>query len=150
MAAYCHVLDGRLRIKLIGVKGSPDAAQEVERRVRSIAGVERSTANALTSNLPVLYDSARTQAPELVGEREEPIGVEEIGVVADDDALTLPVHPDLPDSRPVSKQFLDRPCDVFDALGRIDPDAGSAPDRVDDTKADGFFRVQHRTVLRYD
>src|SRR5439155_1601374 len=86
----------------------------------------------------------------LVGEREEPIGVEEIGVVADDDALTLPVHPDLPDSRPVSKQFLDRPCDVFDALGRIDPDAGSAPDRVGDTKADGFFRVQHRTVLRYD
>src|SRR5439155_25152035 len=86
----------------------------------------------------------------LVGKGQEPIGVEEIGVVAEDDTLAIPVHPDLPDSRPVSKEFLDRPRDVFEALGGIDPDAGSAPDRVDDTKADGFFRVRHRTVLRYD
>ena len=66
MAAYFHMLDGRLRIKLIGVKGSPDAAQQVERRVRSIPGVERATANALTGNLLILYDTARMQASDLV------------------------------------------------------------------------------------
>jgi len=65
MAVCFHTLEGRLRIKLPDVKGSPHAAREVARRMRSIPGVERASANPLTGNLLVLYDSERTHAPEL-------------------------------------------------------------------------------------
>jgi len=65
MAACFHNLEGRLRIKLPDIKGSTQGAREVARRMRSIPGVERATANPLTGSLLVLYDSARTHAPEL-------------------------------------------------------------------------------------
>ena len=71
MAAYFHVLDGRLRIKLIGVKGSPDAAQYAEQRTRDLPGVEQATANPVTGNLLVLYDVARTGPSEILAALHE-------------------------------------------------------------------------------
>jgi len=66
MSGYFHTLEGRLRIKLSDVKGSPLAARDVARRMRDMRGVERATANPLTGNLLVVYDSAWTHAPELL------------------------------------------------------------------------------------
>lgn len=54
--AYLHVLDGRARIKVREVKGSPDEACALERRLAGLHGVSRATANPLTGNVLVLYD----------------------------------------------------------------------------------------------
>ena len=66
MAAYFHVLEGRLRIRLKGVKRSPEAAAHVERRTHALPGVEQATANPDTGNLLVLYDAERTDPSEIV------------------------------------------------------------------------------------
>ena len=54
---YVHVLDGRLRIKVAEVKGSPRMARAVEEQLRSHAGVTEVTANPTTGNVLVLYES---------------------------------------------------------------------------------------------
>ena len=55
---YVHVLDGRLRIKVAEVKGSPTTAALVERALASRPGVTEVTANPTTGNVLVLYESA--------------------------------------------------------------------------------------------
>jgi len=64
MSAYLHMLDGRLRIKVAEVKGSPAMATLVETELKELQGITRVSANPLTGNVLVLYD------PELVGVRE--------------------------------------------------------------------------------
>ena len=59
--AYLHALEGRLRVKLEGVKGSPVRAAEVERELQALEGVEQVTANPKTGNALILYDSSRIQ-----------------------------------------------------------------------------------------
>ena len=55
-APYIHALDGRLRIKLATVKGSPTKAAEIEGRLRSHPGIMHVSANSLTGNVLILYD----------------------------------------------------------------------------------------------
>jgi len=57
-STYVHTLEGRLRIKAAGVKGSPSGAGRVEARLREIAGVLNVAANPMTGNVLVLYDPA--------------------------------------------------------------------------------------------
>jgi copper chaperone CopZ len=56
IASYSHVTPGRLRIKIPKVKGSPDTAQQVERDLRNVKGVNSVTANPLTGNALILFD----------------------------------------------------------------------------------------------
>ena len=56
IASYRHVSPGRLRIKIPKVKGSPDTAQQVERGLRNVKGVNSVTANPLTGNALILFD----------------------------------------------------------------------------------------------
>jgi hypothetical protein len=55
-APYIHALDGRLRIKLATVKGSPTKAVEIEGRLRSHPGIMHVNANPITGNVLILYD----------------------------------------------------------------------------------------------
>src|SRR3989442_5858244 len=64
MSAYLHMLDGRLRIKVAEVKGSPAMATLVETELKELQGITRVSANPLTGNVLVLYD------PDVVGVRE--------------------------------------------------------------------------------
>ena len=64
VSAYLHMLDGRLRVKVAEVKGSPAVATLVETELKEIPGITRVSANPLTGNVLVLYD------PDLVGVRE--------------------------------------------------------------------------------
>jgi copper chaperone CopZ len=57
-APYLHVLDGRLRIKLPQVKGSPQRALAVEQLLLGLDGVTDVTANPTTGNVLVLFTSA--------------------------------------------------------------------------------------------
>ena len=61
---YIHALNGRLRIKVAEVKGSPVKALEVERRLRTVDGVSHVTANPTTGNVLVLY------APERIAQHD--------------------------------------------------------------------------------
>jgi hypothetical protein len=56
-APYIHALDGRLRIKLATVKGSPARAVEIEGRLRSHPGIMHVSANPVTGNVLILYDN---------------------------------------------------------------------------------------------
>ena len=58
-AEYLHALEGRLRIKVPGVKGSASMAADVEELLASIDGIDTAEANPRTGNVLVLYDSDR-------------------------------------------------------------------------------------------
>src|SRR5207249_3481760 len=66
MVPYLHALDGRLRIKLVDVKGRAARAREVEERLRGLPGVELVTANPVTGNVLVLYDARRNGTDALI------------------------------------------------------------------------------------
>jgi cation transport ATPase len=57
--AYLHALDGRLRIKITAVKGSTQQAQEIEQQFQACEGITEVTANPVTGNVLILYDSQR-------------------------------------------------------------------------------------------
>jgi hypothetical protein len=54
---YLHTLDGRMRIKIAPVKGSPAKAAEVSRFLMHSTGIYEVTANSVTGNVLILYNS---------------------------------------------------------------------------------------------
>ena len=56
---YIHALEGRLRIKVPEIKGSPVRAGELEKRVRWQPGIDYIKANPTTGNVLVYYDSEK-------------------------------------------------------------------------------------------
>lgn len=73
-SAYLHALDGRIRIKLAGVKGSPATASLVEERLGRSGGVVDVKANPITGNVLIIYDPARVKQATLM-EELRPFGV---------------------------------------------------------------------------
>lgn len=63
---YFHALEGRLRIKVPGVKGSPRMASDVEELLAALSGIDAVEANPRTGNVLVLYDSGRLTQGEIV------------------------------------------------------------------------------------
>ena len=65
--SYVHMLEGRLRIKVSEIKGSPDKAIEIESTIRELKGVSEVKANHLTGNVLVLFDSEETNHFHIIG-----------------------------------------------------------------------------------
>lgn len=65
-SAYVHALDGRLRIKLAEVKGSPVKALEIETRLQKSNGIHHVKANPTTGNVLILYDPHRIGQQEIL------------------------------------------------------------------------------------
>jgi len=63
---YIHSLDGRLRIRLATVKGSPTRAVEIEGRLRCYSGILTVKANPITGNVLILYDHQKLAQHELL------------------------------------------------------------------------------------
>jgi copper chaperone CopZ len=63
---YVHVLNGRLRIKVPEVKGSTRVANVVTEAVSALPGIADVTANHLTGNVLVLYNSAVCSPDQIV------------------------------------------------------------------------------------
>jgi hypothetical protein len=55
MTDYLHALDGRMRIKITEVKGSPTTAGELTRYLLSSHGIDEVNANPITGNVLILY-----------------------------------------------------------------------------------------------
>jgi Ca2+-transporting ATPase len=64
--AYLHALDGRLRVKIAVVKGSAQQAQEIEQRFQACEGITQVTANPVTGNVLILYDSQQIKQEEVL------------------------------------------------------------------------------------
>ena len=67
LSTYIHALDGRLRIKVIGLKGAPERAMEIEGGLRAIDGVEHVKANPTTGNILIRYRPDRIGQDEVIG-----------------------------------------------------------------------------------
>ena len=65
---YLHVLDGRIRIKIPQVKGTPFLAHELEQTLRNIAGVTHVKANPMTGNILILFDSNMISSTKILEE----------------------------------------------------------------------------------
>ena len=55
-ASYVHALNGRLRIKIPELKGSPLRAQEIENQFNLMTGMQQVSANPVTGSLLFIYD----------------------------------------------------------------------------------------------
>jgi len=79
-STYVHALEGRLRIKLSGIKRAARKAREVERHLRQLTGVEYVSANPTTGNVLILYHPRVIEQRELIsflmqlGYLSQPIG----------------------------------------------------------------------------
>jgi copper chaperone CopZ len=69
--AYLHALEGRLRIKVQEVKGSPALALAVEGQLLALDGIQSVTANPKTGNVLVLYDGTSITQPVIVNALRE-------------------------------------------------------------------------------
>ncbi len=70
-AVYFHGIEGRMRIHIAGVKGSPAKASEIMDRIGRRLGINSVNANPVTGNVLITYDSKRTsQWDVLAGLRE--------------------------------------------------------------------------------
>jgi hypothetical protein len=56
VSPYIHALNGRLRIKVVKVKGSVQKAREVEEQIRALEGVRSVQANPTTGNILIRYN----------------------------------------------------------------------------------------------
>lgn len=65
--SYVHMLEGRLRVKVSEIKGSPEKAVEVESAVSQLKGVSHVKANERTGNLLVLFDPVVTNHYHIIG-----------------------------------------------------------------------------------
>jgi copper chaperone CopZ len=66
MSSYLHVMNGRLRVKILETKRSASKALHVEQVIRALPGVQRVTANPITGNVLVLFDAAALTHAEIL------------------------------------------------------------------------------------
>jgi hypothetical protein len=63
---YVHMAQGRLRIKITGLKRSPETSVAIESNLGSLGGVTQVTANPLTGNLLVLFEPEDTSHEQII------------------------------------------------------------------------------------
>jgi cation transport ATPase len=68
---YVHTAEGRLRIKITGLKRSPERASGIESNLRSLEGVNHVNANPLTGNLLVLFEPEATNHDQIINHLKE-------------------------------------------------------------------------------
>jgi hypothetical protein len=63
---YLHALEGRLRIKIPELKGSPEKSQEIKHHLSNCAGINYVQANPTTGNALILYNSREISQNEII------------------------------------------------------------------------------------
>jgi copper chaperone CopZ len=80
VSTYMHTLNGRLRIKVTEVKGTPQRALEIEAGLRAIDGVDHIKANPITGNILILY------RPERIGQHQVLSALRRLGCLQEHDS----------------------------------------------------------------
>lgn len=68
---YIHALEGRLRIKVPEIKGSPVRAGELEKRVSWQPGIDYIKANPTTGNVLIYYNSQKIEQESILKVMQE-------------------------------------------------------------------------------
>ena len=68
---YMHALEGRIRVKVPEIKGSPAKAGELERQVQWQSGIHSIKANPTTGNVLIYYDSQKTEQEKILNTMQE-------------------------------------------------------------------------------
>jgi hypothetical protein len=71
---YLHALDGRIRIKIPELKGSPEKSQEIKQHLSTCAGINYVQANPTTGNALILYNSMEISQNEIIALLKEGLG----------------------------------------------------------------------------
>ena len=64
---YYHCLNGRLRIRVPGLKGCPEMALDIERKMASVKGVIKMDTSLVTGSILIYFDPAITSADFIIG-----------------------------------------------------------------------------------
>lgn len=78
---YLHMLEGRIRIKIPELKGSPEKSQEIQRHLSATPGVHSVQANPITGNALILYNSREIPPHDLIVILKEELGCFQPAVV---------------------------------------------------------------------
>lgn len=73
-AHVVHAIDGRLRIRLDGIKSDPLRAERHCDAIRSIPGVETANANPIIGSITITYDCSQVSRRDLYGDLERIVG----------------------------------------------------------------------------
>jgi hypothetical protein len=65
-SSYFHSLHGRMRIKIVKVKGAPDKAGELKNRLLRLNGIKYLKVNPTTGNVLILYDHNRIGEADII------------------------------------------------------------------------------------
>lgn len=68
---YLHALEGRLRIKVPGIKGSSVKAEELEKQVAWQPGIDYVKANPTTGNVLIYYDVQKIEQESILRTLQE-------------------------------------------------------------------------------
>lgn len=63
---YFHLLDGRMRIKINEIKGSPARACEIENTLHEMYGIRNIKANPITGNVLIFYDHNKIKSKDVI------------------------------------------------------------------------------------
>lgn len=88
---YIHALEGRLRIKVPEIKGSPVKAGELEQQVSWQPGIDYIKANPTTGNVLIYYDAQKIEQESILRTLQESGYLQTIKFRSPDDKKTKEV-----------------------------------------------------------
>ncbi|MGA1876235.1 MAG: HMA2 domain-containing protein [bacterium] len=84
-SSYFHSLNGRMRIKIVEVKGAPDKAGKLKKQLLRLNGIKYLKANPTTGNVLILYDH------NLIGEADIISTLQALGYLAESRGRQIPM-----------------------------------------------------------
>lgn len=67
MGYYVHDIPGRLRVKIPLAKGRPDTAEEIEKLLKAIEGIDSTATNTTTGSVLINYNSKTLTSDQILG-----------------------------------------------------------------------------------
>jgi hypothetical protein len=71
MNYYLHHVPGRLRVKIPGLKTSPEQVQKIRDLLDEVKGVKRASVNTITGSVLILYDTCLVESEEILMSLQE-------------------------------------------------------------------------------
>ena len=87
MGYYVHDVPGRLRVKIPQAKGRPDTAQEIEKLLRAIEGIDSTASNTTTGSVVINYNSRTLSSDKILSALNQKGWLDRSKVATYDDVL---------------------------------------------------------------
>ncbi len=87
MGCYVHDIPGRLRVKIPQAKGRPDTAQEIEKLLRDIEGIDSTASNTTTGSVVINYNSRTLSSDKILSALNQKGWLDRSKVATYDDVL---------------------------------------------------------------